>query len=94
MKRFLKPALLMTVLVSGMACASDPVIPWAANSGVTESTHIAAMGQDLNARHQQITHTQEGVWAANSGSIHDDEAALTSTKSAFKGYPELMPHQG
>ena len=36
----------------------------------------------------------EGVWAANSGSIHNDEAALSSSKPAFSGYPQLMPHQG
>ncbi|VDZ95909.1 putative secreted protein [Salmonella enterica subsp. enterica] len=77
-----------------MAFASDPVIPWATNSGGTESTHIAAMGEDLNAQHQQITHTHEGVWAANSGSIQADEAALTSNKPPVQGHPELMPHQG
>lgn len=68
--------------------------PWATNSGGTESTHIAAMGEDLNAQHQQITHTHEGVWAANSGSIQADEAALTSNKPPVQGHPELMPHQG
>ncbi|NRG23833.1 putative secreted protein [Klebsiella michiganensis] len=45
-------------------------------------------------QHQQITKTSEGVWAANSGSISSDEAALTSTKPAFAGDPSLMPHQG
>lgn len=48
MKRFLTTTLLAATLVSGMACAADAVIPWADNSGGTESTHIAAMGQDLN----------------------------------------------
>ncbi|MEX9252840.1 hypothetical protein [Pseudenterobacter timonensis] len=94
MKHLLKTAATLAVLLSGMAYASDAVIPWATNSGGTESTHIAAMGQDLNAQHQQITQTQEGVWAANSGSIHADEAALSSKKPAFHGYPKLMPHQG
>ncbi len=94
MKRFVTTALLATTLVSGMACAADATIPWAANSGGTESTHIAAMGQNLNAQHQLITKTNEGVWAANSGSISSDEAALTSAKPAFAGYPSLMPHQG
>jgi hypothetical protein len=52
------------------------------------------MGQDLNAQHQQVTKTNEGVWAANSGSISADEAALSSTKPTFAGDPSLMPHQG
>ena len=94
MKRLLTTALLATMFVSGMACAADAAIPWADNSGGTESTHIAAMGQDLNAQHQQVTKTNEGVWAANSGSISADEAALSSTKPAFAGDPSLMPHQG
>ncbi|PIN63991.1 hypothetical protein CKQ90_26025, partial [Klebsiella pneumoniae] len=29
-----------------MAYAADANIPWADNSGGTETTHIAAMGQD------------------------------------------------
>ena len=33
-------------------------------------------------------------WADNSGSISADEAALTSSKPAVQGHPELMPHQG
>ena len=94
MQRFLTTTLLAATLVSGMVCAADAVIPWADNSGGTESTHIAAMGQDLNMQHQQITKTREGVWAANSGSISADEAALSSTKPAFAGDPSLMPHQG
>ncbi|MDX7160738.1 MULTISPECIES: hypothetical protein [Klebsiella] len=94
MKRVLTTTLLAATLASGMAYAADAAIPWADNSGGTESTHIAAMGQDLNRQHQQITKTSEGVWAANSGSISADEAALTSTKPAFAGYPSLMPHQG
>ncbi|VDR29744.1 Uncharacterised protein [Raoultella terrigena] len=94
MKRFLTTTLLAATLASGMACAADPAIPWADNSGGTENTHIAAMGQSLNTQHQQISKTSEGVWAANSGSIQGDEAALSSTKPAFSGYPQLMPHQG
>ncbi|HHG8771121.1 TPA: hypothetical protein ACPYU1_000423 [Raoultella planticola] len=94
MKRFLTTTLLTATLASGMAYAADPSIPWAANSGGTENTHIAAMGQNLNTQHQKISKTTEGVWAANSGSIHDDEAALSSSKPAFSGYPQLMPHQG
>ena len=94
MKRFLTTALVAAACLSGVACAADATIPWADNSGGTESTHIAAMGQDLNAQHQQVTKTQEGVWADNSGSISADEAALTSSKPPVKGHPELMPHQG
>ena len=94
MKMFLTTAALAATLVSGMAFASVATIPWADNSGGTESTQIAAMGQNLNAEHQQVTKTQEGVWADNSGSISADEAALTSSKPAVKGHPELMPHQG
>ncbi|MDQ2567916.1 hypothetical protein RBJ04_30730, partial [Klebsiella michiganensis] len=48
MKKVLTTTLLAATLVSGMACAADAAIPWADNSGGTESTHIAAMGQDLN----------------------------------------------
>lgn len=94
MKRFLTAALVAATCLSGVACAADPTIPWADNSGGTETTHIAAMGQDLNAQHQQVTKTNEGVWAANSGSISADEAALSSTKPTFAGDPSLMPHQG
>ncbi|EBS5959378.1 hypothetical protein [Salmonella enterica] len=60
MKLFLTTAALTATLISGMAFASDPVIPW----------------------------------AANSGSIQADEAALTSNKPPVQGHPELMPHQG
>lgn len=77
MKTLLTTAILATTLVSGFALASDPVIPWADNSGGTESTHIAAAGENLNVQHQEVTKTQEGVWAANSGSIKADESALT-----------------
>ncbi len=35
----------------------------------------------------------EGVWAANSGSIQADEAALTSNKPPVQAPFELMPHQ-
>ncbi|HBW8277024.1 TPA: hypothetical protein MFL73_003800 [Klebsiella pneumoniae] len=83
MKRFLTTALVAATFFTGVAYAADANIPWAANSGGTETTHIAAMGQDLNAQHQQVTKTNEGVWAANSGSISADEAALSSTKPAF-----------
>ena len=92
MKRFLTTALVAATFFTGVACAADANIPWADNSGGTETTHIAAMGQDLNA--QLVTKTNEGVWAANSGSISADEAALSSTKPAFAGDPSLMPHQG
>lgn len=94
MKTLLATAALTATLVSGLAFAADPVIPWADNSGGTESTHIAAMGENLNAQHQAITKTHEGVWAANSGSISADEAALSSNKPAVVGHPKLMPHQG
>ncbi|MGU3524473.1 hypothetical protein ACLBW2_15360 [Enterobacteriaceae bacterium C23F] len=77
MKTLLTTAVLATTLISGFALADDPVIPWADNSGGTETTHIAAVGQNLNGQHQNISKTQEGVWAANSGSIKDDEAVLT-----------------
>ena len=80
MKTFLTTTLLATALISGFAAASDPLIPWADNSGGTESTHIAPMGQNLNGHHQAVTKTQEGVWAANSGSIKADEQALTSAQ--------------
>lgn len=94
MNRLLITTLLAAILVSGTACAADAAIPWADNSGGTESTHIAGIGEDLNMQHQQITKTHEGVWAANSGSISSDEAALSSSKPAFAGDPSLMPHQG
>lgn len=77
MKTFLTTAVLATTLVSGFALADDPTIPWADNSGGTETTHIAAMGQNLNGQHQNITKTQEGVWAMNSGSIKSDEEVLS-----------------
>jgi hypothetical protein len=64
------------------AFAADPVIPWADNSGGTESQHIAAVGQDLNAQHEAVTQTQEGVWADNSGSIKADEQALGTPQPA------------
>lgn len=82
MKRFLTTALVAAACLSGVACAADATIPWADNSG------------GLNAQHQQVTKTSEGVWAANSGSISADESALSSTKPAFAGDPSLMPHQG
>nr|WP_145588489.1 hypothetical protein [Yersinia aldovae] len=85
---------IMALASTSIARAADPQIPWADNSGSTESTHIAAIGQDLNAQHQAVTKTQEGVWAANSGSISQDEQALQSQKPAVVGTPSLMPHQG
>ncbi|OVZ93016.1 hypothetical protein [Yersinia alsatica] len=85
---------IITLASANIARAADPQIPWADNSGGTESTHIAAVGQDLNSHHQAVTKTPEGVWAANSGSISQDEQALQSSKPAFAGTPSLMPHQG
>lgn len=67
----------LPLMTCGLAQASDQVIPWATNSGGVESNHIAKVGENLNAPHQQVTKTQEGVWAMNSGSIADDEKALT-----------------
>lgn len=78
MKTLLTTTILATMLVSGFALADDPVIPWADNSGGTETTHIAAVGENLNVQHQGVTKTQEGVWAANSGSIKADEDVLTT----------------
>ncbi len=46
MKRFLTTALVAATFFTGVACAADANIPWADNSGGTETTHIAAMGQD------------------------------------------------
>ncbi len=94
MKRVISVLLASAVCLPLFAAAADPVIPWADNSGGTESQHIAAMGQNLNGQHQAITKTQEGVWADNSGSISSDEQALGSSKPAFTGDPSLMPHQG
>lgn len=90
MKTFLTTAVLATTLMSGVAMADDPVIPWADNSGGTESTHIASMGLNLNVQHQAISKTQEGVWAANTGSIKADEQALSSAQPA-SGQPALTP---
>ncbi|MCT4704569.1 hypothetical protein MUA04_10965 [Enterobacteriaceae bacterium H11S18] len=77
-----------------LAAAADATVPWADNSGGTETQHIAAMGENLNAQHQAITQTQEGTWADNSGSIKADEQALQSNKPAVATIPGLMPHQG
>jgi hypothetical protein len=93
MKTILTTAALAATLISGMAFAQDAIIPGRITAAVPRA-HIAAMGQDLNAQHQQVTKTQEGVWADNSGSISADEAALTSSKPPVKGHPELMPHRG
>gem|GEM_PF-123535 len=92
MKLFWTTAALATALVSGMAMADDATIPWADNSGGTQSTHIAAMGENLNAQHQQVTQTGEGEWAKNSGSIQADEAVLNSGKPPVKGDPGLAEH--
>ncbi|CAI0910014.1 hypothetical protein [Serratia quinivorans] len=69
--------LLIPLALSGIAQANDQTIPWGENTGGVESNHIAAVGQNLNATHQKVTKTQEGVWAANTGSISSDEKALT-----------------
>lgn len=45
MKRFLTTALVAATFFTGVAYAADANIPWADNSGGTETTHIAAMGQ-------------------------------------------------
>ncbi|CAI0903168.1 Uncharacterised protein [Serratia grimesii] len=70
--------LLMPLVLGGIAQANDQAIPWGENTGGVESNHIAAVGQNLNASHQKVTKTQEGVWAANTGSISNDEKALTN----------------
>lgn len=97
MNTHIKYAFAMAIIAlasSNIAHATDPQIPWADNSGGTETTHIAAVGQDLNTQHQAVTKTHEGVWADNSGSISQDEQALQSHKPAVVGTPSLMPHQG
>ncbi len=90
----MKKLIIACILLTGSATAEDIVIPWADNSGDTESHHIAEPGQNLNAQHLGVTKTQEGLWADGSGSIAADEAALTSNKPVFAGDPKLMPHQG
>lgn len=70
--------LLMPLALGGIAQANDQTIPWGENTGGVETNHIAAVGQNLNATHQKVTKTQEGVWAANTGSISNDEKALAS----------------
>jgi len=94
MKTFLVTTALTVTLFSCLSFAADQQVPWADNSGATESNHVAAMGEDLNAQHQEVTNTQEGVWGTGSGSIRADEADLLSTKPPVEGHPELMPHQG
>jgi hypothetical protein len=71
----------LPLITCGLAQASDQVIPWATNSGGVESNHIAKVGENLNAAHQMVTKTQEGVWAMNSGSISEDEKALTDIRT-------------
>ena len=93
MKKLILSVLFATVTAS-TAFAADMQIPWADNSGGTESTHIAAQNQDLNYQHQNVTKTMEGTWADNSGSISQDEQALVSQKPAVVADPSLMPHQG
>ncbi|MDW5499645.1 hypothetical protein R6Y99_07540 [Pseudomonas lundensis] len=73
--------LLVPLALGGIAHANDQTIPWGENTGGVESNHIAAVGQNLNATHQKVTKTQEGVWAANTGSISDDEKALTQSQN-------------
>jgi len=80
MKTLLKSVIVSAVLVAS-AAAADQTIPWADNSGGTESPHIAAMGENLNVQHQAVTKSQEGVWADNSGSIKADEAVLGNGSS-------------
>lgn len=82
------PLLVIPMAFSGIAQAGDQTIPWAKNTGDVESNHIAAVGQNLNAGHQQVTKTQEGVWAANTGSIFSDEKALTGGQNSA---PKTMP---
>lgn len=97
LRYYMKKLILSTFIIAataGSAFAADLQIPWADNSGGTESIHVAAQGQDLNYQHQQITKTMEGTWADNSGSISQDEQSLTSSKPAVVADPHLMPHQG
>lgn len=94
MKTSIFSLLIAATAIPVTAFAIDPTIHWAANTGTTESRHIARVGEDLNASHQQVTLTDEGVWAKNSGSIRDDEAALSGSKNEVVSAPELMPHQG
>ena len=93
MKKLILSVVFATVTAS-TAFAADMQIPWADNSGGTESTHIAAQNQDLNYQHHKVTKTMEGTWADNSGSISQDEQALVSHKPAVVADPSLMPHQG
>lgn len=47
----MKKLILSTFIIAataGSAFAADLQIPWADNSGGTESIHVAAQGQDLN----------------------------------------------
>lgn len=93
MKRFLTTALVAATFFTGVACAADANIPGRTTAAVRKRPTLRRWA-DLNAQHQQMTKTNEGVWAANSGSISADEAALSSTKPAFAGDPSLMPHRG
>lgn len=54
MKKLILSVVFATVTAS-TAFAADMQIPWADNSGGTESTHIAAQNQDLNYQHQKVT---------------------------------------
>lgn len=92
MKRFLTTALVAATFFTGVACAADANIPLGGQQRRYGNDPHCGDGRDLNAQHQQVTKTNEGVWAANSGSISADEAALSSTKPAFAGDPSLMPH--
>lgn len=82
MKTLINATLLsLPLMTCGIAQASDQVIPWATNSGGVESNHIAKVGENLNASHQLVTKTHEGVWAIHSGSISDDEKALIDNRT-------------
>ncbi|HEY2454527.1 MAG TPA: hypothetical protein VGI71_18300 [Scandinavium sp.] len=94
MKKLILSGLIAFASIPSISIAGDMSIPWATNSGVTENTHISALGEDMNASHQEVTMTQEGVWAKNSGSIRGDEESLLSNKERVAADPALMPHQG
>lgn len=91
MKRFLTTALVAATFLPVWLTPLTPTFPGGQQRRYGNDPHCGD-GRDLNAQHQQVTKTNEGVWAANSGSISADEAALSSTKPAFAGDPSLMPH--
>ncbi len=94
MKRFLTAALVAATCLSGVACAADAHHPWADNSGGTETTHIAAMGQDPNAQHQQVTKTNEGYGRRTPEASALMKRHYPAQSRLFAGDPSLMPHQG